>query len=226
MKTLIVIPAYNESLNLKKVVDDIKSNSDFDYLIINDCSTDDTINLCKKMKYNYISLPVNYGLSSAVQLGFKYALKNDYDVVIQFDGDGQHNAKYLNKLVEEIKKGNDVVIGSRYINEKKPMTIRMIGSRIISFLIRITTNKKIIDPTSGFRAYSKKLIPEFANNINYPPEPDCLVYLLKRKFKIKEIPVKMNEREFGESYLNAFSSIEYMFRMCISILFIQLFRKR
>lgn len=226
MKVLIAIPAYNEELNLKKVINDIKKNCDFDYLIINDCSKDNTEKLCKENNYNYISLPLNYGLSSAVQLGFKYAEKNNYDVLIQFDGDGQHEAKYLNQMVEEIKLGNDVVIGSRFISNKKPFSMRMIGSRLITFLIKITSGKTIKDPTSGLRAYSKILIPEYANNINYPPEPDCLVYLLRRKFKVKEVQVTMKEREFGESYLNKLKSIEYMFRICISILFIQIFRRR
>lgn len=103
MKVLVVIPAYNEELNLKSVVKDIKTNTNYDYIIVNDCSKDKTLELCKKEKFNYLSLPVNYGLASAVQVGFKYALKNDYDVVIQFDGDGQHEAKYLEKLVKEIE---------------------------------------------------------------------------------------------------------------------------
>lgn len=226
MKALIVVPAYNEELNLKRVVDDIKKNCKYDYIIVNDCSKDNTEELCIKNNYNYISLPINYGLSSVVQLGFKYALINNYDAVIQFDGDGQHHAKYINKLVKELEKGNDIVIGSRFVDKKKPYSLRMIGSRIISFLIKITTGKKITDPTSGFRIYSKKLIPEFANYINYPPEPDCLVYLLRRKFKIKEIQVEMSEREYGTSYLNTFKSFEYMLRICISILFIQLFRRK
>lgn len=226
MKVLIVIPAYNEELNLKNVVDDIKKNTNYDYIIINDCSKDNTLELCKKENYNYLTLPVNYGLASAVQLGFKYGHKKNYDVIIQFDGDGQHEAKFLKNMVKEIKNGNNVVIGSRFVNEKKPFSTRMVGSRLISFLIKITTGKTVKDPTSGLRAYSKDIIPEYANNINYPPEPDCLVYLLKTKRKIKEVQVTMKERKFGESYLNKIKSIEYMIRMCISILFIQIFRKR
>ncbi len=226
MKVLLIVPAYNEEKNLKSVVKDIKDNTDYDYVIINDCSKDNTLSLCQKEKYNYLSLPVNYGLTSAVQLGFKYAHENNYDVAIQFDGDGQHQAKYLKNMVQEIENGNDVVIGSRFVNTKKPFSLRMVGNSLISFLIRITTGKKIVDPTSGLRAYSKRIIPEFANNINYPPEPDSLVYLLKRKMKVKEVKVEMKEREFGESYLTAFKSIQYMLRICISILFIQIFRKR
>lgn len=226
MKVLLIVPAYNEEKNLKSVVKDIKDNTDYDYVIINDCSKDNTLSLCQKEKYNYLSLPVNYGLTSAVQLGFKYAHENNYDVAIQFDGDGQHQAKYLKNMVQEIENGNDVVIGSRFVNAKKPFSLRMVGNSLISFLIRMTTGKKIVDPTSGLRAYSKRIIPEFANNINYPPEPDSLVYLLKRKMKVKEVKVEMKEREFGESYLTAFKSIQYMLRICISILFIQIFRKR
>ena len=98
MNVLIVVPAYNEELNLKKVVKDIEKNCEYDYIIINDCSSDNTEQLCINNNFNYLSLPINYGLSSVVQLGFKYALMNDYDAVVQFDGDGQHHAKYINFL--------------------------------------------------------------------------------------------------------------------------------
>ncbi|MBR1540677.1 MAG: glycosyltransferase family 2 protein [Clostridia bacterium] len=221
MKTLIIIPAYNEALNIEKTVKDVKENTDFDYVVINDCSKDNTKEICEKNHFNLLSLPVNYGLTSVVQLGMKYAYQNNYDVVIQFDGDGQHQAKFLKKLVKEIEDGNDVAIGSRFVTEKKPFTARMLGSRLISFAIKLTTWKTIKDPTSGMRAYNRKAIEYFIKNASLTPEPDTLVYLLKKKLKIKEVQVEMKDREFGESYLNPIKSAQYMINMLFSIIFIR-----
>lgn len=161
----------------------------------------------------------------AVQTGFKLALKEDYDVVIQFDGDGQHSAKYIEPLVKEIENGNSIVIGSRFVDEKKPFTARMIGSRFIAGAIKLVTGKTITDPTSGFRAYDRACIKDYALEMNNPPEPDTLVYMLRKQRKIKEIQVQMSEREFGESYLNLVNTIKYMSRMMVSIFLIQPFRK-
>jgi len=157
MKVLIIIPAYNEELNIKKTVKDVVDNTDFDYVVINDCSKDNTKKVCEENNFNMISLPVNYGLTSGIQLGMKYAYEKGYDVAVQFDGDGQHQAIYLNDMIKKMEEKNlDVVIGSRFKSKKKPFTSRMIGSRVISFCIRLTTFKKITDPTSGMRAFGKK----------------------------------------------------------------------
>lgn len=225
MRVLVIVPAYNEELNIDKVVADIKRHTNYDYVIVDDCSRDGTLKLCKDRGYNVVHLPVNYGLASGVQIGFKYAMQGDYDVAIQFDGDGQHQACYLSTLVNEIK-DNDIVIGSRFVTEKKPLTSRMIGSRVLTFFIKMVTGKKINDPTSGMRAFNRSVIKEYALNMNYPPEPDTLVYMLKKGKKIKEVQVEMSDREFGESYLNPIRSIKYMCEMIISVVFIQLFRKR
>lgn len=221
MKTLIIIPAYNEALNIEKTVRDVKNNTNFDYVVINDCSKDNTKEVCEKNNFNMLSLPINYGLTSVVQLGMKYAYKNGYDIVIQFDGDGQHEAKFLKKLVKEIENGSNIAIGSRFVTEKKPFTMRMLGSRVISFAIKLTTWKKINDPTSGMRAYDKKSIEYFIKNPGLTPEPDTLVFLMKKKLKVKEVQVEMKEREFGESYLNPIKSIQYMINMLFSIIFIR-----
>ena len=228
MKILIIVPAYNEALNIEKTIADLNKNAnEYDYVIINDCSKDNTKEICKKNKFNVISLPVNYGLTSGIQIGMKYAVENDYDIAIQFDGDGQHQAKYLKELVKEIKNKNcDIAIGSRFVTKKKPFTMRMIGSNLIQLAIKLVTWKKIADPTSGMRAYNKKVIKEFATNSSLTPEPDTLVYMLKKGMKIKEVQVEMSEREFGESYLNAFKSMEYMLSMMFSIIFIRAFMKK
>ena len=216
MKVLIIIPAYNEGKNIEKTVKDVTDNTDYDYVIINDCSKDNTKEVCEKNKFNMLSLPINYGLTSGIQLGMKYAYQNGYDIAIQFDGDGQHQAKYLKDLVKEIEEGNcDIAIGSRFVTKKKPKSMRMIGSRLISGAIRITTGKKIKDSTSGMRAYGKKAIELFVKNASLTPEPDTLVYMLKKQLKIKEVQVEMSDREFGESYLKPIRSMEYM----INVLF-------
>lgn len=174
-----------------------------------------------------VSLPINYGLTSGIQVGMKYAKENGYDIAIQFDGDGQHKAKYIKDLVNEIEKNNvDVAIGSRFVKEKKPFTARMLGSRIISAAIRLTTFKKITDPTSGMRAYNKKAIEMFNTNASLTPEPDTIVYMIKKGLNVKEVQVEMSEREFGESYLNAFKSIKYMMNMMLSILLVRSLTKK
>jgi len=226
MKVLLVIPAFNEELNLEKVVDDIVQHTNYDYIIIDDCSTDGTKSLCEKNGYQYLHLPINYGLTSAVQLGYKYAVQHGYDIAIQFDGDGQHKAEYLKPLVKAIEDGADIAIASRFLTEKKPWSARMLGSRLLSLLIKFTTGKYVSDPTSGMRAFGKDTFCEYAFNMNYPPEPDTLVYMLKKGKKIQEIQVAMDEREFGQSYLNPMKSLKYMLEMSLSIVLIQSFRKR
>ena len=226
MKTLVVIPAYNEALNIEKTVKDIQQNApDVDYVVVNDGSKDNTLEVIQKNNFNHIDGFCNLGLFGAVQTGFKLAMKENYDVVIQFDGDGQHSAKYIDAMVKEIENGNDIVIGSRFVSEKKPFTARMIGSRLIASAIKIVTGKKVMDPTSGFRAYGKACIKDYALDMNNPPAPDTLVYMYRKNRTIKEIQVQMSEREFGESYLNLVNTIKYMSRMMVSIFLIQPFRK-
>ena len=169
---------------------------------------------------------INYGLASAIQVGMKYALKNNYDVVCQFDGDGQHKAKYINNLIKEIENGVDISIGSRFVTKKKHHSIRMLGSVIISVCIKLTTGKIIRDTTSGMRAFNKECMKELVVNMNLPPEPDTLVYMIKNGMKIKEIQVEMDDRTQGESYFNAWKSVQYMMNVCASIIFVHAFRRK
>ena len=222
MKVLLIIPAYNEAQNIEKTVKDVTENTNNEYIIINDCSKDNTKEVCEKNNFNILSLPTNFGLTSGIQLGMKYAYKNNYDIAIQFDGDGQHQAKYVKSLVEEIERNNcDIAIGSRFVSKKKPHNLRMFGSKLLTTAILLTTGKKIKDPTSGMRAYNRKAIELFVKNASLTPEPDTLVYMLKKQMTIKEVQVEMKEREFGESYLKPLKSIEYMVNMFFSIIFIR-----
>lgn len=227
MKLLIVIPAYNESMNIERVVDHLTHNfPQYDYVVVNDGSRDDTATICRKRGYTLIDLPINLGLSGAVQAGMRYAVKEGYDAVLQMDGDGQHRPEYiavLQKTMEE--SGAEIVIGSRFVTEKKPHTMRMMGSNLISAIIKISTGKRIMDPTSGMRLFGRDIVKEFAYDMNYGPEPDTISYLLKQGVKVEEVQVTMDERIAGESYLNLVRSVKYMMLQCFSIVFIQRFRK-
>lgn len=228
LKVLAIIPAYNEEGSIKRVVEDLKKNAkDVDYVVVNDGSKDNTVKILKENNYNHIDLLVNLGVFGAVQTGFIYALENGYDVALQFDGDGQHRAESIKDLLEYSKKGYNIVIGSRFLKKKKPFTARMLGSRFLTLATFLVTGQKITDPTSGLRAYDRSTIADYAFDQNNPPEPDTLVYMLKKKKKIIEIQVEMDERTHGNSYFkSAFNSARFMARMIISIILIQPFRKR
>ncbi len=227
MRLLMIIPAYNEEDNIVRVVNNIiEQYPEYDYIIVNDGSTDHTSRRCHRNGFEILDLPVNLGLAGAFQAGLKYAYKNDYDCVLQFDADGQHKPEYIKKMLEKMEKGYDIVIGSRYITKKKPANLRMLGARIITAAIQLTTGKRIADPTSGMRMFNKAMIKEFAVNVNYGPEPDTISYLIKQGASIAEVQVEMDERISGTSYLSLTRSAMYMLRMLISILIIQSFRKR
>ena len=227
MKCLAIIPAYNEEENIVRVVENLKNNYPmYDYIVINDGSSDSTAKICRKNGYELVDLPVNLGLAGAFQTGLKYAYRNGYDYAIQFDADGQHRPEFIGPMLDKIQEGYDIVIGSRFVTEKKPHSLRMLGSNLISMAMKLTTGRRVKDPTSGMRMFNKKMIAEFALNMNYGPEPDTVSYLLKQGATIAEVQVEMDERIAGESYLNLTRSMMYMLRMLLSILLIQNFRKR
>ena len=228
MNILIMIPAYNEELNIERVVNNLIENyPQYDYVVINDGSKDDPATICREKGFHLIDLPINLGLSGAVQAGMRYAWQNGYDAAIQIDGDGQHRPEFIEKLAEELDKDNaQIVIGSRFVTQKKPHSLRMLGSNVISAFIKLSTGFRLNDPTSGMRMFNRDIIKEFALNINYGPEPDTISYLIKKGVRVKEVQVQMDERVAGESYLNITRSMKYMVLMSFSILFIQGFRKR
>lgn len=224
---LIIIPAYNEEESIQGVIDNLIQNyPQFDYLIINDGSKDNTSLICHQNGYSILDLPINLGLAGAFQTGLRYAYKHGYKKAVQFDADGQHLPEYIQELSNQIDQGYDLVIGSRFVNQPKNWSLRMLGNRLIASAIRLTTGREIADPTSGMRMFSAPLIKEFALNINYGPEPDTVSYLLRNGVKVKEVQVAMQERQGGQSYLTLSRSIQYMIHMFASILIIQNFRKR
>lgn len=224
---LIVIPAYNEEENIESVVTYIRDNyGQYDYIVVNDGSRDRTAEICRSKGYELLDLPTNLGLAGAFQAGLKYAYMKGYSYAIQFDADGQHRPEFIQAMLDRIKEGYDVVIGSRFLNYRKSKSLRMIGSKMLTVAIKMTTGIRVSDPTSGMRMFSRPMIKEFAQNLNYGPEPDTVSYLLKNGAKISEVQVKMEERQFGESYLNLTGSAKYMIKMLISIFLVQNFRKR
>jgi glycosyltransferase involved in cell wall biosynthesis len=226
-KLLIVIPAYNEEANIESVVDTLAQvYPQYDYVVVNDGSRDKTAAVCRARGYRLIDLPVNLGLAGAFQTGLRYAAENGYDCAMQMDADGQHRPEYIASMLRELESGADIVIGSRFLTVKKPKSLRMLGSYIISWSIRLTTGRAICDPTSGMRMFNRHMLEEFAQNLNYGPEPDTISYLIKNGAVVKECQVQMGQRLAGQSYLNFWRSVQYMVKMSFSILLIQWFRKR
>ena len=230
MKLLIVIPAYNEQENIARVVDNlIEHYPQYDYLVVNDGSKDRTAQICREKGYRFLDLPVNLGLAGAFQAGLQYAYRTGggYDAAMQFDGDGQHDPSYIEKMASLMEKENlDVVIGSRFKEEKKPFSLRMMGNRMIQLAIKMTTGATIKDPTSGMRLLNRSMVREFAQNLNYGPEPDTIAYLIRTGARVEEVQVQMMDRIAGESYFNLRRSVEYMVRMCVSMVFFQWIRRR
>lgn len=233
MKVLMIIPAYNEEKNILSTVESIKKYKKIklDYIVINDGSRDNTKKTLIENNINFIDLVNNLGIGAAVQTGYKYAYKNNYDIAIQFDGDGQHDINYVNKLIDTIEKdGYDMVVGSRFIGDDskfKSTATRRFGINILSFLITILTKQTIKDMTSGYRAVNKKIIEKFANNYTFEyPEPITNLQVIKDKFKVKEVSVGMNERKFGKSSINFYKSIYYMLNVSLSMIIDGIGRKK
>lgn len=222
MKKLIIIPAYNESACIEQTVRNIQENAvDFDYVIINDCSTDNTREICEKNGFNLINLPVNLGIGGAVQTGYLYGVRNGYDMAVQVDGDGQHDAAFLSRMAEYLEEsGADMVIGSRFIEKKgfQSTGARRMGIKYFTWLIRLLTGKTVTDPTSGLRMVNRKVMEEFS--VNYPkdyPEPETAVAVLHRGMKIAEIPVIMRERAGVVSSISMKKSVYYMIKVSMAI---------
>lgn len=232
-KILLIIPAYNEEKSISNTINQILDHSKYDYIIINDGSTDSTAAILEQNNYNHINLLTNLGIGGAVQTGYKYAHENNYDIAIQFDADGQHNISYIDNLIQPvINQKADLTIGSCFINKstknQRSSKARRLGIHFLSNIIKLFSGKRIHDPTSGFRAANRQVIAYFANN--YPqeyPEPVSNFELLKfSKFKIKEIPVTMNKRIAGKSSIGTWKTFYAGFNVFLSILILSIKRNR
>ncbi len=224
---LIIIPAYNEEENIGKVIHSLRESAEgASILVVDDGSADRTGMICCEMKVPVVRHQVNLGLSEAIRTGMKYALLHGYGYAMQFDADGQHDAKAVCRLYEKAVGGSyDIVIGSRYVEGKREFSARGLGGAVISLCIRIVSGGRIKDPTSGMRIYDEKVMKLYTASSHYSPEPDTLSFLISRGITVSEVGVIMNERMGGKSYLDITESVRYMFRMCTSILLLQKIRK-
>lgn len=218
---LVIIPAFNEAGCIVNTVNDIIENApEFDYVVINDCSRDDTYKLCVEHGFNVVNLPINSGIGAAVQTGYLYAKRYGYKYAIQVDGDGQHDAAFLGTMaryMEEHETG--MLIGSRYIEKQgfQSSGLRRFGIKYFTVLIKLLTGKKITDPTSGMRMVGRDIIEYFAEE--YPkdyPEPETAVTIVKKGWKVEEIPVVMKERQAGTSSISPKRSVYYMIKVSLA----------
>lgn len=220
MNVLVIIPAYNEENTIVTVAKTI-AGTGFDYVVINDGSRDGTLELCRKHGINVLNLPRNLGIGGAVQAGHMYAREHDYDVDIQFDGDGQHDAAYLKNLVEAIEGGTDIAIGSRYLENTdgfKSTFMRRVGITWLSAWIRLFRGQTITDPTSGFRACGRRAIELFCTTYPYDyPEPESIVTALGNGLAVREVPVVMHERQGGQSSISPLKGAYYMIKVTLAI---------
>ena len=223
-KILIIIPAYNESGNIARTISEVKGVSfPVDILVVDDGSTDTTSLEARQAEAPVVSLPFNLGIGGAVQTGFQYAVQNAYDVAVQVDGDGQHDVRYLEKLLSPVIQGQaDVAVGSRFIQPflgYRSSFVRRIGIHFFAHLISALTRYQVTDPTSGFRAYNKKAMKAFAQN--YPhdfPEPESIVMARRMGFKLIEVPVEMRKRLAGHSSIRYLKTLYYMIKVTFAIL--------
>lgn len=229
-KTLIIIPAYNESESIEKVANSVfeQKNENVDVVVVNDGSKDNTVEEAKKTKAIVLDLPSNLGIGGAVQSGYLYAYKNNYDIAIQIDGDGQHDPKYISEMINILSTEDvDMVIGSRFVEKTSydQTFFRMLGINITSAIIKLFTEKKIYDTTSGYRAVNKDIIKEFVDSYPYDyPEPVTTMQMILKGKKIKEIPVEMNQRTTGVSSISPLKSVTYMIKVTLSLI-LNSFRK-
>lgn len=223
MKRLIIIPAYNEQDSILDTVRDVEKNAPgFDYVVVNDCSGDDTLKICREHHIHVLDLPINLGIGGAVQTGYLYAYRNGYDIAVQIDGDGQHDTSYLEMMAEKlVSEDLDMVIGSRFINNEgfQSSWIRRSGIHFFTLLMRGLFGTTITDATSGMRLCNRRTMELFIRD--YPrdyPEPETVARLLRHKYKVKEVPVKMRERSGGVSSISPRKSIYYMIKVTLAIL--------
>lgn len=222
-KCLIIIPAYNEAGNIENVVNNLITNyPQYDYVIVNDGSRDNTERICLQNHYEVLNLPINLGIGGAVQTGYCYARDNDYDMAVQIDGDGQHDVAFLEGMMKLIEDGQaDVVIGSRFVEKEgfQSSKLRRTGISFLSGLARILTGVKVKDITSGYRLVNRRFIQIFAQD--YPsdyPEPEAVVIAAVHGGRIAEYPVVMRERENGESSITFKRSVYYMIKVTLAML--------
>lgn len=226
-KILVLIPCYNEQENIAAVVQRLRQHCpEVDYLVINDCSTDQSEAILQEHHCRYLSLPVNLGIGGGIQCGYRYAKRNGYDITVQMDGDGQHDPDYLHAVIDPVARGElDLCIGSRFITGDgfQSSFLRRLGINFLSGLIFVLTGRRVRDVTSGYRACGRELTAFFADHYAQDyPEPEAIVMAVRHGYQVGEAPVVMAERQGGVSSINALRSIYYMIKVSVSLVIVRL----
>jgi glycosyltransferase involved in cell wall biosynthesis len=229
MSVLVIIPALNEAESIAGVISDLNANlPSADILVVDDGSVDATARIASELGVNVLRLPFNLGIGGAMQAGFLYAQRGRYDIAVQFDGDGQHLAREIEKLLKPVVAGNaDIALGSRFLGQGdyKPSFSRKVGIRIFSTILSCILGTRVTDTTSGFRAVNRRVIEFYTRS--YPddyPEVEALVLLHKAGMRIAEVPVHMRERTSGHSSITAARSVYYMVKVLLAV-FMNLLKK-
>lgn len=228
-RSLILIPAYNEAARIRGVIENIRrAVPETTVLVVNDGSNDDTSNISRMSGAIVISHPFNMGYGVAIQTGYKYALSNNYDFLVQLDADGQHDPSCIPDLLTPVIEGKaDIAIGSRFLgNSYTPPLARRLGMALFRKIVSAVTGQEYTDTTSGFQALNRDVITLFAKDafpVDYP-DADMLIMLHRTGFRITEVPVRMFENSEGKSMHSGLKPIYYIFKMLLSI-FVTLLRR-
>lgn len=230
MRKAAVVPAYNEAGSIGRVVSELRAtDAELEVVVVDDGSTDETAVLARAAGATVLSLPYNLGIGAAVQTGLQYAHEHDFDVAVQVDGDGQHDAAELQKLFEPILSGRaDIAVGTRFAGERayRSTFARRIGIALFAGIVSLIVRQRVTDTTSGFRAMNRRGIRLFASD--YPhdyPEVEATVLVFRHRLSMVEVPVAMRRRETGRSSITAFGSLYYMGKVSLA-LFVGLLRPR
>lgn len=228
MKLLVVIPAYNEEASLVSTVREMQKKApEAEFVVVNDGSGDRTAEICRENRYPLLDLPTNLGLTGAFQTGMRYAWEQGYDAVMQLDADGQHDPAFIHPMAEMMEKeGLNLVLGSRFLEKKRPHSLRMAGNALIESALMLTTGKRVTDPTCGMRLYGRRVMEHMAFSPVARPEPDTLAFLIRSGAKTGECPVSIRDRQAGESYLSLGRSFRYMAQMGMNIFILQWVMKK
>ena len=222
MRTLIIVPCYNEQETIVSLYREICEKTPYDAIVVNDCSTDNSRVILQQESIPYIDLPLNLGIGGAVQAGYRYAIRNGYDIAVQVDGDGQHDPEQVQLITKPIEQGKaDLVIGSRFIEKTgfQSSTMRRVGISFFRMLIYCLSGKRVTDATSGFRAANRKATKIFSRYyaMDYP-EPESNMLAIRNKLRVHEVPVTMHERQGGVSSIKALQPIYYMIKVSLGII--------
>lgn len=220
---LVIIPVLNEAEALPTVLDELRRQAPFcDVVVVNDGSTDQTAAVARAAGFRVLDMLFNLGVGGAVQAGFKYALERGYSIAVQLDGDGQHPADQIEKLVAPVRADEcDMALGSRFLEDNgyEGGAWRRVGTRFLSWICALVTGQRITDATSGFRAFGPRALRYLASY--YPadyPEPEAVVLLGRRGLRIREVPVHMRPRQGGRSSLGGIAGMYYMAKVTLALL--------